>query len=89
MIGFGDSECMFVFFAVCHRMPRYVPPLAHPYSWLQPTQGGQRELTPAGSYRPASVDHELCEKSVAYVDKEIPARYHFYKVIVRLKHSLR
>jgi len=70
-------------------MPRNVTPLAHPYSRLQPTQGGQRELTLAGSYRPASVDHELCEKSVAYVDKEIPARYHFYKVIVRLKHSLR
>ena len=43
----------------------------------------------AGSCRPDSVDDELCENFIAYIDKEMPARYHFTKVIVRLKHSLR
>ena len=26
-------------------------------------------------------------KAITYIDKEIPARYHFTNVIVRLKHS--
>src|SRR5215831_11339780 len=59
---------MFVFFAVWHGMPRYVLPLAHPYSWLQPTEGRQSGMTPAGSYRPGSVNDEVCEKFIAYIN---------------------
>src|SRR5574341_1202869 len=46
VIGFGDSECAFVFFAVRHAGPRCVLPLAHPSSGLQPTEPIERTVCP-------------------------------------------
>jgi hypothetical protein len=69
VIGFGDSECTFEFFAVRHRVPRFVLPLTHPYS-----RCNQRGYLEKGVSRVISASQVQSMKSLVGIPQDILTR---------------